>query len=184
MPAGRPPDPDRRRRTLDAVVDHVIEQGMDGLSLRPLAAALGTSPRMLLYDFGTKEHLVSAIVTEARARQAAMVSEVYRESSSARDAVRALWGWLIDPDHRGYVRLYAQVRLHAATATSSPPPELSPMDGVGELTGASRADLVIISTLLHGLALRRLGEADTSVVDAAFEHFASTVAAAGATTAG
>ncbi|MFJ2864416.1 hypothetical protein [Kitasatospora sp. NPDC087314] len=34
--------------------------GLAGLSLRPLAAALGTSPRMLLYDFGSKQELERA----------------------------------------------------------------------------------------------------------------------------
>src|SRR4051794_29641819 len=41
----------RRDQLLDRVTDHVLEHGLIGLTLRPVAAALGTSDRMLLYHF-------------------------------------------------------------------------------------------------------------------------------------
>ena len=53
---------DRQVRTLDKAADYVLEHGLEGLSLRPLAAALGTSPRMLLYDFESKERLVDEVL--------------------------------------------------------------------------------------------------------------------------
>src|ERR1044072_7743808 len=55
----RPPDPAKRRDLLDRIREYMIRNGLADLSLRPLARALGTSDRMLLYYFGTKERLVA-----------------------------------------------------------------------------------------------------------------------------
>ena len=52
---------DRRAELLAAATGWVLEHGLSGLSLRPLAAALGTSDRMLLYYFGSKDKLVAEI---------------------------------------------------------------------------------------------------------------------------
>lgn len=176
MSRGRPADPDRRERVLQAATDHVVQHGLDDLSLRPLSAALSTSPRMILYDFGSKESLVSAIMDEVRSRQAALVEEVYHGRSSSRASVQALWEWLVNPEHSGYVRLYAQVRLYEAACPRAPAVSLGPVSTrLQASTDSTYADIVVISTLLHGLALHRLGATDPSSIDAAFEHFLSTV---------
>src|SRR5689334_13292964 len=71
----RPPDPERRQELRDALGDYVLAEGLADMSLRPLAAALGTSPRMLLYHFESKERLVSEGLAVARMRQAEQSSE-------------------------------------------------------------------------------------------------------------
>ena len=58
---------DRRQVLAEAATDYVIEHGLIDLSLRPLAAALGTSDRMLLYHFRDKNDLV-AVLGRARRR--------------------------------------------------------------------------------------------------------------------
>lgn len=177
MPAGRPTDPDRRNRVLQAATDHVMRHGLSDLSLRPLSAALSTSPRMILYDFDNKENLLAAIVDEVRARQAAVIEEVYQGRSSSRASVQALWEWLLDPTHSGYVRLYAQIRLHDASF-SPVTRAVAPDHIVTQLqasTESTYTDVLIISTLLHGLALRRLGATDPTPIDRAYEAFLNTV---------
>ena len=47
---------------LDGMAAHVLEHGLGGASLRPLAKAVGTSDRMLIYHFGTKERLVDSLL--------------------------------------------------------------------------------------------------------------------------
>lgn len=64
--------------------DYVLARGLAGLSLRPLAAALDTSPRMLLYDFGSKQELVSAVLAEARRRGATRLAENSRRRQPLR----------------------------------------------------------------------------------------------------
>ncbi|MFZ0230145.1 MAG: helix-turn-helix domain-containing protein, partial [Mycobacterium sp.] len=58
----RTPDPQRRRQLLDALVDEFATGGVGGRSLREVAEAVGTSHRMLLHHFGSKEDLLVAIV--------------------------------------------------------------------------------------------------------------------------
>ena len=53
---------DRRQVLAEGATDYVLEHGLLDLSLRPLAAALGTSDRMLLYHFGDKLNLVATIL--------------------------------------------------------------------------------------------------------------------------
>ena len=43
----------KRDELVQAATDHALEHGLIGLSLRPLAAAIGTSDRMLIYHFGS-----------------------------------------------------------------------------------------------------------------------------------
>jgi AcrR family transcriptional regulator len=53
-------------KLLDDMVEYILERGVGNLTLRPLATALDTSPRMLLYFFGCKEHLIAEVLTQAR----------------------------------------------------------------------------------------------------------------------
>jgi AcrR family transcriptional regulator len=55
-------DSARKRQLLDAAYDYVIEHGLTELSLRPLAEAIGSSPRVLLFLFGSKDGLVQALL--------------------------------------------------------------------------------------------------------------------------
>lgn len=172
MPAGRPADAGRRERTLAAVVDYAGTHGLDDVSLRPLAAALGTSPRMLLYDFGSKDELVAAVLDSVRAQQASAVADAYRGGRTPQAAVRALWTWLTAPEHAGYVRLYAQARLRDAGRSDQREGAPS-VDGlrVEQETGATHEGRILVVTLLHALALRRLGDLGPGPADRAFEHF-------------
>jgi AcrR family transcriptional regulator len=47
---------------LAAMAAHVRLMGLAGASLRPLAKAAGTSDRMLIYHFGTKAALLTALL--------------------------------------------------------------------------------------------------------------------------
>ena len=58
----------RREELAEAATDYALEHGLIGLSLRPLAEALGTSDRMLLYHFRDKDDLVATILRTSTAR--------------------------------------------------------------------------------------------------------------------
>lgn len=51
-----------RETLLPKLAAHVLEHGLGGASLRPLAKAAGTSDRMLIYHFGTKRELVADLL--------------------------------------------------------------------------------------------------------------------------
>ena len=63
----------RRESLLDQVTDHVLAHGLIGLSLRPAGDRVGTSDRMLIYHFGSRDGLVSAVVARTTERAIAVV---------------------------------------------------------------------------------------------------------------
>jgi AcrR family transcriptional regulator len=78
MPRDTPPQPDRRepksrgkRQALIAgIADILLAEGVAQIPLRELAAALGTSDRMLLYYFDDKADLVRSSLQEVSSRLA------------------------------------------------------------------------------------------------------------------
>jgi AcrR family transcriptional regulator len=91
----------RRQRRLQATADYLLEHGLGELSLRPLAAALGTSARMLVYYFGSKEELLVEALTEVRRRQ---YVDLYREEATG-GPLRQYWQWASSDSRRGYLKL-------------------------------------------------------------------------------
>ncbi|MGW1910454.1 TetR/AcrR family transcriptional regulator [Streptomyces sp. NPDC002076] len=90
--------------------DYVLAQGLAGLSLRPLAVALGTSPRMLLYDFGSKQDLVAAVLAEARRRGAERLAHGLPSSGGdIEERLCGIWTWLSAPERAPFVRLFFEV---------------------------------------------------------------------------
>lgn len=87
--------------------DYVLAHGLIGLSLRPLAKALGTSDRMLLYHFGTKDDLVAAILTESNDRAVAAVAAL-PPSPDVRTAVLDLWSVASSAEYAPCTRLYVE----------------------------------------------------------------------------
>lgn len=63
----------RRAELIERMTDHVLAHGLGSASLRPLAAAVGTSDRMLLYYFPDKAALVSAVLEHAAARMTGLL---------------------------------------------------------------------------------------------------------------
>jgi AcrR family transcriptional regulator len=59
---------DRREAAIDRMADHVLREGLAGATLRPLAAAAGTTDRMLLYYFADKDELLTAVLDRIAAR--------------------------------------------------------------------------------------------------------------------
>ena len=54
----RPSNPEIRARLREQAVEYVMSHGAADLTLRPLAKALKTSARMLMYHFGSREGLM------------------------------------------------------------------------------------------------------------------------------
>jgi len=96
-------------RLLGAAVDHALGQGIVDLSLREIASAIGTSHRMLIYHFGSREGLLVAVVREVERRQREMISW---ESFTPDDA-RRTWQRLVDPALRSQERLFFEIYIHA-----------------------------------------------------------------------
>jgi AcrR family transcriptional regulator len=105
----RTADEARRAELLERAVDYVCRNGLADLSLRPLAKAVGSSPRVLLYYFGSKENLVVEIVRRGRARQRAMMMRLKLSNNSPRDVARALWREWSKPEWEPLTKLAFEV---------------------------------------------------------------------------
>ena len=92
-------DEQRPEELLDAIVGYIAKKGVADLSLRPLAKAVHSSPRVLLYYFGSKEKLVSKAIMRLRERQRASFGKMretrYEQPS---DACRAIWKQMSAPE--------------------------------------------------------------------------------------
>ena len=108
-PPGRPPSA-RRRELLEAAYRYVLAHGLSDLSLRPLAAAVGSSPRVLLLLFGSKDGLVRALLTRARADEVAVLAHIRqaRGDGGLPAAAGVVWSWLAAPEHRGLLVLWLE----------------------------------------------------------------------------
>ncbi|MFJ2398393.1 TetR family transcriptional regulator [Streptomyces sp. NPDC087843] len=111
----RPPDPAKRRDLLERVRKYMIDNGVADLSLRPLARALGTSDRMLLYYFGTKERMIAEALTVYERRPLLRARSLLDPAGSPRDAagvrrfMEETWQQFSNPDLRATLPLYLEV---------------------------------------------------------------------------
>lgn len=100
-------DPERREVWTREATDYALQQGLIGLSLRPLAASLGTSDRMLLYHFGTKDDLVAAVLRDSNDRAVEAISAL-AASTDLRAAVHDLWSVVRSAEFEPCTRLYVE----------------------------------------------------------------------------
>lgn len=110
----RTPNKDRPVELLDAIVAYIAANGVAELSLRPLAKAVKSSPRVLLYYFGSKENLVAEAIRRMRERQRQTFARM-REARYERpsDACRAIWRQMSAPDSEAAFRLSLEIFVMA-----------------------------------------------------------------------
>jgi AcrR family transcriptional regulator len=97
----------RREELAEAATDYALEHGLIGLSLRPLAQALDTSDRMLLYHFEDKDDLVATILRTAVTRSARSLHEL-PAPRDLRAAVLELWRAVTTGPQERCQRLYVE----------------------------------------------------------------------------
>ena len=76
----RPKDLDRKPALLVAIIDHLLDKPLSGLSFRTLAEALSVSTYTLVYHFGTRAELLREVVQAVSERQSYVVSIIDEES--------------------------------------------------------------------------------------------------------
>ena len=108
----------RRDDLLEAAYEFVLEHGLADLSLRPLAQEIGSSPRVLLYLFGSKDGLVRELLARARRDELEALASVEGEGLDAVTA--ALWGWLSAPQHRRLLVLWVEAYARSLVEPDGP----------------------------------------------------------------
>ena len=176
----RAPDPIKREELLRDVVRYLEERGVNDMSLAPMAEALGTSKRMLLYYFGDRGELLSQALEASRPRVGEIFQNVSTEDEFA-DAARALWHALTRGGQRRTVRMLLQVLSLAGTdpetygpyARTAVDAMLEPIADALVSLGYRRPDARTRATLvvsgLRGLCQDLLVTGQSSRVDSAAE---------------
>lgn len=107
-----------RDTLLQRVIEDVAAHGIGDRSLREMAAAAGTSHRMLLYHFGSRDGLVAAIVERVEADQRAAFRHLATTIPDPAELIRTLWHSLTDPALRPFLRLFFEVVVASERTTT------------------------------------------------------------------
>jgi AcrR family transcriptional regulator len=175
-----------RARLLAAAVEHIAEHGVADLTLRGLAAGIGTSHRMLIYHFGSKEGLLVEVVrtVEERQRQALAETEAAGDQTLA-ELSRWLFRRLADPalsaNERLFFEMYGQALQRRPGTTDLLDSAITPWleQGVtlverhGIHGEQARAHARLALAVGRGLLLDLLTTGDDAGVWAAAEYFIS-----------
>ena len=178
---GRRPQPEIKERLLDACTDHALEHGLPD-RLEPLARAAGTSARMLIYHFGTRDALLRAVLGHARQRQLDSFGALLRARPGEPypATLRHAWTSMTGPDGQPFLRMFGQLRessvqpLWPDFRRAATTDWLGPLaDGLRTIGREEHATLVL--AVIRGLLMDLDATADTTRADRAFDQFLATL---------
>ncbi|OBB32498.1 hypothetical protein A5792_02020 [Mycolicibacterium peregrinum] len=174
----RTADPAKREELLKGVVRYLEEHGIGEMSLAPMAEALGTSKRMLLYYFGDRAELLAQALDASRPELGEMFAGVTSPAEFV-DAASTLWRELTHGGERRNVRLLLQVlslaitdpQTYGGSARNAVETMIGPiaqaLTAIGYGADDARARATLVVSGLRGLCQDGLVTEDRSRVDAA-----------------
>ncbi len=174
-------------KLLSAVVAVALNSGITGMSLRAVAEAAGTSHRMLIHHFGSREGLLVEVTRAVEERQRAVLRELGATAGGAgadgADLADQFWRHLRGPALAAQERLFFELYAQALQGRPWARPLLdgvvddwmAPVAGMLEAAGAGPADARAAARLsvavTRGLLLDVLATGDTDGTDAAMRYF-------------
>lgn len=172
----------RREELLQAAYAYASERGLAELSLRPLAAAIGSSPRVLLYLFGSKEGLIRALLQRSRSEELQLLEEIRGETGGLAAVVDRIWGWLAAEHRRGLLSLWLEGYARSLVEPAGPWANFarSTVDDWLELlasrqpdpdSAAARSERTLVLAVLRGALMDLLATGDTRRVTAGVGAF-------------
>jgi AcrR family transcriptional regulator len=120
--AGRTPSA-RQDQLLELAYQYVLAHGLADMSLRPLAKAIGSSPRVLLFLYGSKDNLIRALLDRARSDELAALGafrEIEGDTADLAESARQVWQWLAAPDHRHLLGLWVEAYARSLVDPDGP----------------------------------------------------------------
>jgi AcrR family transcriptional regulator len=104
----------RKEQLRDAALAYLVEHGLTGVSLRPMAARLGTSARILMFHFKSKEGLMTEVMEELHARLQASFLKLSESPDRRVPPLKRFWLWARDRKNFPYLRLLYESQIVAA----------------------------------------------------------------------
>ena len=132
---------ERREDLIEKALEYFLEHGVAGLSLRPLAKKIGTSARLLIYHFDSKDALIAAVMEKVRGKIQKSFAKHIGEPAKrkTKDAMLAFWAWVIHPTNVRHMRLLFEVQILAIQ---------NPATYAGYIEGTSSSWLELIEAAL------------------------------------
>lgn len=196
MPSEREPKPSaRREELLELAYEYVLARGVGDLSLRPLAAAIGSSPRVLLFLFGSKDGVVRALLARARADELELLARVDKSVAAhdLADVAASVWAWLAAEEHRGLLTLWVEGYARSLIAPGGAWTDFARASVTDWLelfaaaqppshrtTTAGETQRTLVLAVLRGAMLDLLATGDAKRVGDAVRHQLSTITGVGA----
>jgi AcrR family transcriptional regulator len=173
-----------RARLLTAAIGYAQDHGISDVSLREVARGIGSSHRMLIYHFGSREGLLVSIVQAMETAQLEALAGLAAEPDlEPAEAIRVMWKRLADPALAPFERLFYEVY---GQALQGRPGTVELLDGIidsfvepgteywrrrGLTPAKARAQSRLGLAVIRGLLLDLLATKDRRGVDAALEAF-------------
>ena len=179
-----------RDALLAGAIGHFAEHGVGDTSLRALATAIGTSHRMLIYHFGSREALLIEVIRTVEEQQRMALATILEDADMPpAEIMRRMWARVADPALWPNERLFFEVY---AQALQGSPHALPVLDGIveawveplaalvapGRPRAEARAEARLGVAVVRGLLLDLLATRDREAVDAAMERYISAIAPA------
>jgi AcrR family transcriptional regulator len=184
----RPQNPKIRAKLRDQAIDYVSSHGLGDLTLRPLAKALKTNARMLVYHFRSREGLMHEVLKGLREREDARIQSWFRARKSPRTLPQFLrWYWkrLSAPQARPALRLVFELYAKALRDSQKFPGVLEdPLTywqrlieeaGISSKSKVDRAEATLLLAATRGLSLDLCATGDRHRVASAIEMLAQFV---------
>lgn len=170
-----------REAVLQKVVDELARNGLSGRSLRDIAAAVGTSHRMLIHYFGSRDGMLTAVVEAVEAQQRAIAQQT--AVTDELDGLAAIWRRVSQPELWPHERLFFE--CYARALQGQPPfdtllprlvddwiePAVAAQVAAGGSADQARARARVGLAVVRGLLLDLLATGDRAGADRAFEEF-------------
>ncbi len=105
----------RRNELADLLADHLLDQGLNAASLRPLAKAAGLSDRMLIYYFDSRDAAIEAGLSRVAERMTEMLDASVSEDRLPAAALQAqINAIVLDPSLKPFMALWLELVARAA----------------------------------------------------------------------
>jgi AcrR family transcriptional regulator len=175
---------DRKNELCGKALDYCLAHGVAEISLRPLALQIGTSARLLIYHFGSRDGLIGAVMDEGHRRVQRSFSELMLVAGN-KPVLRRFWDWTTDPRNSPYLRLMFEVQMlaiqnpaayaHYLKGTSSS--WLALIEAALPPSVDRRARATLCAAVIDGLLLEFLSTGDLRRTSSALDIFDSMVRA-------
>jgi AcrR family transcriptional regulator len=168
---------DAREELLSRIVADVAHHGVGDRSLRDLAAAIGSSHRMLLYHFGSRARLVEAVVENVEARQRTLMSSHQRLDATA------TWDRVSSAASRPFVLLFFEalaLRGRSGRTVELTQPWIDDVMAAAAATGHTVDPLLarLAVAVVRGLLIDVVAGGDPQQARAALQRFEQLASAA------